>query len=576
MTLTGACATHFRQHLFREIEMRFIAQFGAIATAIAVPGLWATHAIAQPADVAVEADAILKKAYAADGPGAAAIIMRGGEVIYKGGQGLADIESGRAITPATVFRTGSITKQIVAATLLTLVADGRLSLDDPLARFFPDWPQPGARATVRQLLNHSSGIFDYTKIPGYMMSEPSLRPNTTADLLALMSGRPVKAEPGTAWEYNNGGYVILGAIVEKLTGQPWHKAVSERIARPLGLASLQYWPDSDGKPATALFYGAEEGKRVPARGVHPSVAHGAGGLVMSVEDMAKWAQALHHGRVVEAELYQEMTSPAQLSDGSTRPYGFGLRLLKFRGRPALVHGGAGRGLDTGSIFIPSEDVFVAVFANSDELATDADSVVKRLTALAVGQPIPEFVAAQVPLPEIEPLFGLYELPEGPPLRFFARAGQLRLAFDDQEMEALPAGNDRFFFGERSLLWMEFDRQDGGAHVMRLDAPDEGEPLRAVRTGPVPADFAVAREVLQSYVGRYQTEVPVVEVALGEGGWLTIAPAGDDPIPLRPISETEFRADAAGLRVVFHPENGKTDKLTIYRGARELHGVRTEP
>lgn len=544
----------------------------AVAAWLAAPASVA----AQPADFAAEAEAILTAAYAPDGPGAAAVVMRGGEVIWTGTQGLADIEANKPITPGTVFRTGSITKQIVAATMLTLVAEGKVSLDDPLSKFFPGWPQPGARATVRQLLNHSSGIFDYTKIPGYMMSEPSLRPNTTADLLALMRDRPVRGEPGTVWEYNNGGYVIIGAIIEQVTGKPWHEAVTQRIARPLGLDTLEYWPNSDGKPRTALFYGAENGQPVPARGVHPSVAHGAGGLVMSVEDMAKWAQALHHGKVLSPELYKEMTSPAQLAGGSTRPYGFGLRLLKFRGRPALVHGGAGRGLDTGSVFIASDDLFVAVFSNSDELETDADTVVKRLTALAVGQPIPVFTAADVPLAEIEPLFGVYQLEEGPPVRFFARAGKLHLGFDDQEMEALPAGGDRFFFGERSLLWMEFERQEGGAHVMRLDAPDEGQPLRAVRSGPVPAEFAVAPEVLQSYVGTYATETVTVMVARTDEGWLTVAPVGDDAIPLRPISETEFRADAAGLRVVFHPESGKTDRLTIYRGARELHGTRTAP
>ena len=141
---------------------------------------------------------------------------------------------------------------------------------------------------------------------------------------------------------------------------------------------------------------------------------------------------------------------------------------------------------------------------------------------------------------------------------------------------VPAGNDRFFFGNDSLLWMEFERQEGGAHVMRLDAPDEAQPIQAVRSGPVPAEFAVAAEVLQTYVGTYATETVTVAVALGENGWLTIAPPGEEGIPLRPVSETEFRADTAGFRIVFHPEAGKTDRLTMYRGARELHGTRTAP
>lgn len=532
-------------------------------------------ASAQPSDFSAEADAILEAAYRADQPGAAAIVMRGGEVIWSGGRGLADIDSKRPITPATVFRTGSITKQFVAATVLTLVAEGKVSLDDPLSRFFPDWPQPGARATVRQLLNHSSGIFDYTKIPGYMMSEPTLRPNTTADLLTVIRSQPSRAEPGAAWEYNNGGYVILGAIIEQVTGLPWHEAVIERIGKPLSLTTLAYAIDAESLPTTARFYGAENGQPVPARGVHMSVAHGAGGLVASVEDMARWAQALHHGKVVSPELYAEMISRARLTDGATRPYGFGLRLLRVRGRPALVHGGAGRGVDTGSVYIPADDVFVAVFSNSDELETDASMAVQRLAALAVGQPIPTFTPADIPLVQIEPLFGTYQA-ERAQLTFFARDGKIYFGDDEEERPVLAAGGDRFFFADGGLMWLAFERQDGGAHVMSIDPPDEAKPIRAVRTGPVPVPFAVAAEMLRSYLGTYKTEGPVVTVAMGANGWLTIAPPGEEGIPLRPVSDTEFRADAAGFRVVFHPENGKTDKLTMYRGARELRGIRSAP
>jgi len=551
--------------------MRFI-EIASVVVMAAAPAA----ALAQPADIAAEAEAILAAAYRPDGPGAAAIVMRGGEVVWSGGRGLADLETRRPIAPATVFRTGSITKQFTAATVLTLVAEGKLSLDDPLSRFFPDWPRPGARATVRQLLNHSSGIFDLTKIPGYMMSEPTLRPNTTADLLAVIRSQPSRAEPGTAWEYNNGGYILLGAIVEQITGQPWHEAVRERIAEPLGLTTLAYALEADDDPATAEFYGAENGRPVPARGVHLSVAHGGGGLVASVEDMARWAHALHHGRVVSPQLYAEMTSAARLADGSTRPYGFGLRLLKVRGRPAFVHGGAGRGVDTGSVYIPSEDVFVAVFSNSDELEADAGMVVQRLAALAVGQPIPSFDQVDVPLTEVEPLLGAYQMADGPQLRFFERGGKLHLAFDDEELEAVPAGEDRFFFAGGRLMWMAFERQADGAHVLKLDPPDEARPIRAIRVGAAPAPFAVAAHVLRSYVGTYTTEQPVVTVAMGEDGWLTIAAAGQGPFPMRPVSDTEFRVDAAGFRVVFHPEGGTTDKLTMYRGARELHGTRTAP
>jgi D-alanyl-D-alanine carboxypeptidase len=539
-------------------------------TALTAPAIWPAAAVAQPADFAAQADALVQAAFPADGPGAAVIVTRGGRVLYSGGRGLADIEASRPITPDSVFKLGSIVKQFTAALVLQLVAEGRISLDNPISRFFPDFPEPAARATVRQLLNHSSGINDYSKIPGWI-AQARTRSWTTAELVAEVRNRPAKSEPGTAWEYNNAGYMMLGAIVEQVTGKAWHEALDERIARPLGLQTIEYAVTGLAGPGVVRGYTGRDPS--PAPDVNMSVAHGAGGLVGSVTDMARWAQALHHGRVVTPELYREMTSPARLADGSTEPYGFGFRLQRLRGRPALVHGGAGAGLDTDSVYLLSEDVFVAVFANSDDPATDPSTLTRRLAALALGEPLPVFTRAQIDMAEIEPLFGLYSAEEGLPLRFFSRDGRLFAGEGDGEREAFAAGDDRFFFGGNDLSWFRFERRPDGAHIIEVHRPDNAEPQRTVRSGPVPAPFTVAAAILQTYVGTYQTETVTLTVFLGENGRLTIAPPNQPPIEMRPVSETEFRLDGTPMRVVFHPESGQVNRLTMYRGARELHGRR---
>ena len=530
-------------------------------------------AVAQPADFRTQADALLEAAYPADGPGAAVVVTRGGRVIYSAARGLADVETGRPITTDTPFLLGSIVKQFTAATVLQLVAEGRMSLDDPISRFFPDWPQPSAGATVRQLLNHSSGLQDYSKIPGWIARNRT-RPWTTAELLAVARELPARAQPGHAWEYNNGGYVMLGAIIEQVAGKAWHEVLAERITGPLGLRTIVYAVPDRLTPETARGYTDEDGRPQPVERSHMSVAHAAGGLAGSVSDMARWAQALHHGRVVTPALYQEMVRPARLADGSTETYGMGLRIRQIRGRPALVHGGAGGGLDTDSVYIPSEDVFVAVFANSDEPATDPANLTRRLAALALGEPIPTFTRASVEMAAIEPLFGLYSAEQGAPLRFFSEDGKLYVAQGSGQREAFAAGGDRFFFGPDDLSWFRFVRQAGGAHVIEVHRPDNAQPQRAVRSGAVPPPFTVPAAVLQTYVGAYATEALPVTVALAENGRLTMTPAGQAAMALRPVSETEFRIDGTPMRVVFHPENGRVDRFTLYRGARELHGTRT--
>lgn len=536
-----------------------------LAILIAVP------AMAQPADFAAEARRMTETAYPADGPGAAVVVMRNGTILYAGGRGIADLATRRAITPDTRFRLGSITKQFVAAVVLQLVAEGRIALDDPLSRFLPDFPAPGAGATVRQLLNHSSGVMDYTKIPGWMLSPPSLEPNTTAQLVALIASKSAVSPPGTRWEYNNSGYVLLGAIIEKVTGRAWHEAVVERIARPLGLKSIAYaGAVEDG---TARGYTLEDGRAVPARPVHVSVAHAAGGLAGSAADLARWARTLHHGRVVRADLYREMTSPAQLTDGSTRPYGFGLRLREIRGRPALVHGGAARGVDTDSVYLPSADLYVAVLANSSDPPVDPATLTRQLAALALGQPVPSLSRVPLAIAAVEPLFGSYGGGSGPVRRFFARDGKLYLGVGDEEAEVFAAGGDRFMLDP--LISFRIERRPDGNHAMEIDRVELAAPVRLVRTGAVPPPLTVGIAVLRSYTGRYATEGPVIVIALDAQGRLTMDGGPQGTLMLRPVSQTEFMVDQARMRVVFHPEGGRVGRLTIYRGPRVLNGKRTE-
>ncbi|MDP8914260.1 MAG: beta-lactamase family protein [Pseudomonadota bacterium] len=557
--------------------MKLLKFFGSLALATASTAAIAaaaTPAMVRPADFKAEADVLLAASFPADGPGAAVVATRRGEVIYAAGRGLADLEKRRPITPDTVFKLGSIAKQFTAAMVLQLVADGRISLDDPVARFFPSFPQPGAGATVRQLLNHMSGIHDYTKVPGWIV-RAGTRPFTTADLIAEASKLGSKSEPGTSWEYNNTGYMMLGAIVEKVTDKAWHEVLAERITRPLGLRSIAYGPLGEPTPGIARGYTNEKGETQLAGSAHPSLGHAAGGLVGSSADLAKWAQALHHGRVVSPALYQEMIRPARLADGSTQPYGFGLRLRQIRGRLALVHGGAGRGLDTDSVYVPSEDLFVAVFANSDKPATDPSSLTRRLAALALGRPVPAFTRADADPAALEPLFGSYGGATGKPTLFFSRGGKLFLGRGDEEREVFAAGGDRFFFGPGELTWFRLIRPAAGAPpAIEIHSIEGAEPERAVRTGALPRPVAVPAAVLQSYLGTFQTETLVLTVSPGENGWLTITPAGQPPMPLRPVSTTEFRIDRGNMRVVFHPENGEVNRLTVHRGARVLNGQRT--
>ncbi|TGY88102.1 class A beta-lactamase-related serine hydrolase [Marinicauda algicola] len=527
-----------------------------------------------------DAARLLDEAYPADGPGAAVIVTHGGETVFAAGQGLADLETGREITPDTVFRLGSITKQFAAALILQLAEEGALSLDDTVSDHLPDFPEPGASATVRQLLNHTVGIQSYTNIPGWMVEENTNRPYTTDEMIAVFADLPAPSAPGEAWAYNNSGYVLVGAVIEAVTGKPWHEAVAERFAEPLGLDTLRYGEEEDEIAAMAEGYTRGEDGVRPAQRIHMSVPHAAGALVGSVEDVAAWSHALHGGEIIGEVSYAQMIAPTELPGGEVVDYGFGIAPTEVRGRDAVGHGGGIFGFSTDSIYVPEADLFVAVFANSDSPQTGPGVMMRRLAGLALGDPYPSFEAADIPAEAFEAMFGVYTIEgEAGTRQFFARDGQLyTLRSGGSRSEVFPADGDRFFYGPDSLTWFRIERAGDGAHVMLMHQSGAVEAERAVRTGPVPDEpetVDVAWETLERYLGQYALGGAVVTIAPGEDGSLTTQLTGQPALPIRALSETEFSVEGVDARIVFTLEDGRVPALTIHQAGREMRAEHME-
>ncbi len=523
-----------------------------------------------------EAARILAQAHPAKGPGVMAIVARDGQAILATGRGQADPAKGTAITAETVFPLGSMTKQFTAATILLLAEDGLLSLDDPLSKHVPGWPQPGSQATIRQLLGHTSGIADFSKVPGWI-GQNRHREFSTQQLLDVMRPLGSKADPGAEWEYNNGGYVLLGAIIEKVSGRPWHGEMKRRIFEPLGLSSIAYAADGVARPTLATGHDREGGKQVPVQLSNLSISGAAGGLVATAGDVARWNAALHGGRLLKPASYALMTAPGRLNDGTATAYGFGLRLGQLRGLPAYVHGGSLAGYRTDGMYVPDRKLFVGVFGNSAAAAVDGGDLMLRLAALAAGAPLPELVQAPVDRAKIEPLLGTYMVDGDERARaFFARDGRYFLGIGDFEAELAPGGNDRFYRLPAGLTWFDFKRLPGGAIEMEINDVGEAAPRVAKRTGAVAAPFTVAKEVLATYAGAFQTETVLIRIALEQDGKLWVSQGDSFRAWLRPVSETEFMVDGAPMKVVFEPSSGVIDKITLHRGARQLHGQRVKP
>jgi CubicO group peptidase (beta-lactamase class C family) len=364
-----------------------LRQGAALAGALALAPLSRTARADAPADTAAKLlpalDALLARSVAADGPGLAVLVARGPTLLARRARGMASIELGVPLAPEHVQRIGSVTKQYAAAALLQLVDQGRARLDDPLAKFLPAYPN-GAAIRLAQLLNHTSGVKSYTGIPGYMHG-PVRRDLSTAELIAEFSALPVDFAPGAGWAYNNSGYVLVGAVIEAITQQPWHAQVAAML-QPLGLKRTVYEDPQRVIPGLATGYG----ERRPAEGGGPRRAglvsmtqpHAAGALLSTVDELWQWNLALHGGRVLRPETYARMSTPegAAQKDG----YGFGLRRETLHGQPALLHGGGIHGFKSVLIWLPGPALTVAVLHNADGPAVHVGRLGAEIAGLALA------------------------------------------------------------------------------------------------------------------------------------------------------------------------------------------------
>jgi CubicO group peptidase (beta-lactamase class C family) len=312
------------------------------------------------------------------------VVTKGGAVVAAGAYGFADLENRVPAAVDTVYAIGSLTKTFTAAAVLALADDGKLSLDDPLGKFVSSFPEPGRSATVRQLLNHTSGIRNMTSLGSRYWAQAG-REIEPADLVAIFANEPSDFAPGTAYRYSNSGYVLLGLVVEKASGMPWGAYLAKRFLVPLGLSGTRDGQSAELVPGRARAY-----SRTKAGGFenawHVSLTQGyaAGALLSTAPDVATWIRRLSVEPPVSAAAARAMTTPGALPDGKTLSYGYGVGLDTFADKRRLFHGGGLPGFDAWAAYLPGDDLAVAVLCNTD--GDVAMEVADALAGLVLGAP----------------------------------------------------------------------------------------------------------------------------------------------------------------------------------------------
>lgn len=297
-----------------------------------------------------------------NGPGCVFMVAQRGKIIYQKALGKANLELNADLQTDNVFELGSMTKQFTAVAVLMLEEHGKLSVKDPVSKYIPDYPS-GGKITIHHLLTHTSGIKDFTKMKA--LSDIAQKDMTPKMMVDFFKNEPVDFAPGEKFEYNNSGYILLGYIIELVSGETYEDFVNKHIFKKVGMDQSYYASDRNVIHKRAYGYHKKSYGYVNKTVISFSVPFSSGSLMSTLGDMLKWQDALNRNLLLNATETRKAFSKYKLNDGKEFTYGYGWHIKEINGTPSREHGGSIFGFKTMGIYIPKEDIYVIGLSNCD-------------------------------------------------------------------------------------------------------------------------------------------------------------------------------------------------------------------
>jgi len=533
---------------------------------------------------ATEIDAIFADYDKTTSPGCSLGVVRQGEMIYKRGYGMANLEYGIALSPRSVFRTGSVGKQFTAMAIAVLDQQGKLSLDDSLSTFFPEFPSWADGITIRNLVHHTSGIRDYLTLAWLAGKgdEDHYSDEYALDLLARQKN--LNFAPGDKHLYSNSGYLLLAHTVRRATGTSLREWAAENLFGPLGMKNSHFHDDH-----THIVPDRADGYAPSEDGFSISMTTldmvGDGGVYSTVEDFLLWDRNFYDNKLGTGgdELIRLVTTPGQLNSGEAMTYAFGLDVVEYRGLPMIAHGGSFVGFRADTIRFPGQQLSVVVYCNrADANPGQRSRKVAGLYLADVMDPEKEPAAessektdrAGVPAARLESLSGHYWDDERRSAWEVVWSDDtLQLALTDEDrIEMIPLTADRFSI--RSP-WFDaevtFKESIEGALQMAVSIEGSNEPRVFERF--VPREPSLRD--LEAYAGTYFSDELGVSYALDvEDGSLVFRIVRHEVHELEPLfgeifsssdyGSFEFRRGADGAVSGFVLDAGRVRYLEFER------------
>jgi CubicO group peptidase (beta-lactamase class C family) len=504
-------------------------------------------------------DSLTNGQFAKDGPGAVVQISKGDQVLYQKAFGKANIELDVAMTPEQVFRLGSVTKQFTAVLILKLQEQGKLSLQDDIRKYIPDFLEKRNVITIEALLTHTSGVINYTGLPSFT-EELKRRDLSPKQLVDLFKSEPLEYVPGTDYKYSNSGYILLGYIIEQVTGKTYAEFVQETIFKPLGMDHSYYDSPTTIITGRAAGYVQRNGVYRNADYLSMTLPYAAGSLMSTAGDLQKWYSGLHDGKLLNLETLKKAHTSFQLNSGRLTGYGYGWETGNVHGSPSVKHVGVVNGFFTYVAYLPQENLSISILRNCDS-PYDPDILASKLLALALGKPY-DYRPLSLKPAEMESYQGVYAVKNAGKYSVRLQDGALMYYYlGGNKTRLVPIGKNQFLL-ENSPNTITFTWGDQG-EITGFVSAGTGMAGGAVLEKQLTAQpkINVALKQLQAYAGKYQFNPgPLFEVVLDRG--ILYGQVGNDRKELVPFCKHQFYARDLDAVIVFTVDaNGKVVSLT---------------
>ncbi len=379
------------------------------------------------------------------------LVMKQGKVMLRKGYGLADREWNIPNTPETKFRIGSITKQFTATCILQLAEENKLSVEDKLSKYYPDYPN-GDKITIHMLLTHTSGIANYTAIPGFEKVATLTWSNDS--MINYFKNRPVSFQPGNGWNYSNSGFFLLGCIIEKVNGQSYNDYLRSHILDKIGMSNSGCDRMDSVLALRARGYKVNKKQTYNADVISLAWPFSAGVIYSTVDDLYKWDRALYNNAVLTDSSRKKMFTPYK------HDYGYGVDVDSFENHPRIWHNGGIPGFVANLSRFPADDITTIVLSNNE---SNADFIAIGLADIVFGIPIEApYVHKAVKIdPALLPRYvGKYN--GGLIIEVIRKGDKLYRHRDGTpDVELIPESNTKFFYGDESDRQLEFEVDKNG-------------------------------------------------------------------------------------------------------------------